>query len=228
VLVGDHDDRRPALVQLLDQRHDLAAGGAVEVAGRLVGQDDRRPSDERAGDRDPLALPAREVGGARPEPVGEPDRGQRGGGQLAPLGGGDARVEQPVGDVLEQGRVLGQEEELEDEADPGRPHRGELAVAHPCDVEAGDRHPPGAGAFERAHQVQQRRFPRARGPDDRDQLAFPDAEANPAQGQHRRVGPVALRHRFQLQHRHRNAVTRNELGSQRRRTAAHDAGTTIR
>jgi hypothetical protein len=36
----------------------IDACGAVEVAGRLVGEDDRRLADERACDGDALALPA--------------------------------------------------------------------------------------------------------------------------------------------------------------------------
>ena len=38
-------------------------GGRVEVAGGLVGDQDHRPVDERAGDRDPLLLAAGELVG---------------------------------------------------------------------------------------------------------------------------------------------------------------------
>ena len=51
----------PACVEPLEQRHDLDAGLRVEVAGRLVGEQDRRVVHERAGDRDALALTAREL-----------------------------------------------------------------------------------------------------------------------------------------------------------------------
>ena len=60
-VVGDHDDRGAVGVELAEERHDRRAGGAVEVAGRLVGEDDRRAPDERPGDRDPLALAAGEL-----------------------------------------------------------------------------------------------------------------------------------------------------------------------
>src|SRR5687767_8672406 len=56
VLVGDEDDRVAVRVELLEHAHDLLAGGAVEVPGRLVGEKDRRPHDEGAGDGDALAL----------------------------------------------------------------------------------------------------------------------------------------------------------------------------
>ena len=65
VVVGDHDDRRAGRVQLVQQREDVLAGAAVEVAGRLVGEHDRRPPEQRAGDRDPLALAARQLRRAR-------------------------------------------------------------------------------------------------------------------------------------------------------------------
>src|SRR5919197_1337062 len=126
--MGDHDDRGPVAVQLLDQGHDLRAGRTVEVAGRLVGEHDRRRADERARDRDPLPLAARELGRACLQPGAEADRGQRVCRFLTTFRCWNACVEEPVGDVVEDARVLGEEELLEDEADPGRQNGGELAV----------------------------------------------------------------------------------------------------
>ena len=48
----------PASCRLGEEGHDLDAGLRVEVAGRLVGQQDRRIVHERARDRDALALAA--------------------------------------------------------------------------------------------------------------------------------------------------------------------------
>ena len=59
------DDRRAVAVELLEQLQDRDARGAVEVAGRLVGEHDRRPPHERARDRHPLAFAAGEL--RRPE-----------------------------------------------------------------------------------------------------------------------------------------------------------------
>ena len=44
------------------------------------------------------------------EPVAEPDGGEHVARELPPLAGGNAGVEEPVGDVIEQGLVLGEEE----------------------------------------------------------------------------------------------------------------------
>ena len=74
-VVRDHHDRLAELVdRVAQQLEDLAARRGVEVAGRLVGEDDRRPRDERAGDRDALLLAAGELGRSVRAAVGEADR----------------------------------------------------------------------------------------------------------------------------------------------------------
>ena len=55
--VGD-DERRAPLAQFGDCLLDVALGFRIERRGRLVEQDDRRVLDQRAGDRDALALAA--------------------------------------------------------------------------------------------------------------------------------------------------------------------------
>ena len=62
-LRGDEDDGVAGLMKPLEQRHDLEAGLGLEVAGRLVGQQDRRVVHERARDGDALALSARQLVG---------------------------------------------------------------------------------------------------------------------------------------------------------------------
>ena len=108
-VVGDDDDRRALGVELLQQLKDLLAGVAVEVAGRLVGEDDRGAADQGAGDRDPLALPTGHGCGTGVLAVGEPNRVQRLGGELASLTDLRAGIQQPVRDVVEHGLVLGEE-----------------------------------------------------------------------------------------------------------------------
>ena len=56
--VRDEHDRIARLMQSLEQRHDFNAGLRVEVAGRLVGQQDRRIVYERSGNRYALPLAA--------------------------------------------------------------------------------------------------------------------------------------------------------------------------
>src|SRR6476661_2732151 len=56
VVVGGHDDGRAGAVDPVQQAHDAQAGGRVEVAGGLVGDEDRRLVDEGPGDGHALLL----------------------------------------------------------------------------------------------------------------------------------------------------------------------------
>ncbi len=73
-VVGDDRDRGAlAGVQVEEQVEDGGARHGVEVAGRLVGEHDRRPSDDRPGDGDALALAAGELRRAVLQAVPETD-----------------------------------------------------------------------------------------------------------------------------------------------------------
>src|SRR5690606_10274724 len=76
VVVGDHDDGHALAVQLLDDLEDGLAGGGVEVAGGLVGEEDDGAGDEGAGDGGALLLAAGELAGAVAEAVVEADEGE--------------------------------------------------------------------------------------------------------------------------------------------------------
>ncbi len=131
--MGDEDQGLARRVQLGQQAADLLAGGRVERAGRLVGQQQLRRVDQGPRDRDPLPLaagqprrvvvavlveaePGEQLGGPRPRPP--PGRA----GQL----GGQQHV---VGD----GEVVEQVEELEDDADVAGAEPGERALAERVD-----------------------------------------------------------------------------------------------
>jgi hypothetical protein len=116
-VVGDEQQRElPGVTQVGEQVEHLGLRGQVQGADRLVEHDDLRIAHQRAGDRDPLPLPAGEprrvaVGGVggqpdrrqglqdpRPPPVlGHPEHLERLGERLAD---GLRRVERGVG-VLE-------------------------------------------------------------------------------------------------------------------------------
>ena len=57
----EHDRACAAVVERLQQREDLARRAAVEVPGRLVGEQDLRVVGERARDRHALLFAAREL-----------------------------------------------------------------------------------------------------------------------------------------------------------------------
>ena len=100
----------------------------VEVAGRLVGEHDRRPRDERAGDRDALLLAAGELRRAVAEPLrrGRPCRISSSHPLGVRLAAGEREREH---DVLGRREHRQQVEELEDEADVLAAQERELVVA---------------------------------------------------------------------------------------------------
>ena len=81
VFVCDQDDGQPLLaVELLEHVEDLDAGARVEVAGRLVGEEEGGVVDEGAGDGDALLLAAGELGRLVFEPIGQADVSLNNGG----------------------------------------------------------------------------------------------------------------------------------------------------
>ena len=103
LVVGDHDDRRAFGVEAAEEADDVGRGSAVEVAGRFVGEHDRRVADDRSGDGDALAFAAGELRRLVVDPVGEPDSFECFGGEGSPAAAAHALVEQPGGDVVERG-----------------------------------------------------------------------------------------------------------------------------
>ena len=73
LLVGDHDDRPAGGVEVVEQVQHVVGAGAVQRAGRLVGEQQHRVRDDRPRDRHPLLLAARELRRA----VGRPGRPAR-------------------------------------------------------------------------------------------------------------------------------------------------------
>ncbi len=204
-VVRDQDDRRPAAVQVAQQVEDGAARAAVEVAGRLVGQDQRRLADQRPGDGDPLALAARELRRLVPEPVLEADALQRRLGAPPPFADRHPGVQQARGDVVGRRQRLQQVEALEHEADAPRAQGRQLAVAHPPGVDAGDVHRPGRRPVEQAHELQQGRLARARRADHGHELALLDRQLDVAQDVAGRG--VAAADAAELDDAHRSACT---------------------
>src|SRR3954470_20062237 len=73
-VVRDHDHGLPEVVDRVAQQVEHLVGGLrVEVAGRLVGEHDGRPVDQRAGHRHALLLAAGELGGSMGQAVAEAD-----------------------------------------------------------------------------------------------------------------------------------------------------------
>jgi hypothetical protein len=113
---GD-DDRRSGAVDPVQQLHDPDRGLGVEVAGRLVGQQQRRVVDERARDADALLLAARQLVGEAVELQRQSGQGQdvgHLGADLLAMRAGDL---ERIGDVVVDRAVGQQLEVLEDDAE---------------------------------------------------------------------------------------------------------------
>src|SRR5712692_6497236 len=113
VLMGDQHDGVALAVQALERRHDLVAGGAVEVAGGLVGQQDGGVVHQGASDGHALALAAGELVGLVIHAVLEIDVGQGLLGSLDARLGRSAAVNQRQLDVVERCGARQQVEGLE-------------------------------------------------------------------------------------------------------------------
>ena len=73
-IMGNQQQRRAEPCMLVEQVvDDRLAGRAVEIAGRLVGQQQRRAGDKGARDRDTLLLAAGKLPRIMPEAMPEPD-----------------------------------------------------------------------------------------------------------------------------------------------------------
>ena len=190
-VVRRHDDGRARAVDAVQQLHDPDRRLGVEVARRLVGQQQRRMVDEGARDADALLLAAGEL-------VGEVVqlRGQAGQAQDVGHLGPDllARVAgdlQRVGDVVVDGAVGQQLEVLEDDAEVAAVV-GDLAAVDLGQVAPGDADRAAVGLELLDEQAHERRLARAGRADEEHELAAAHGEGGLAQACV--PGRVGLRH----------------------------------
>src|SRR5262245_23280693 len=194
VVVGrDHQGRPALLVQLEQQLVHALAGGGVEVAGRLVGEEQPGPAHDRSRHRDALLLAARQLTRAVGEPSAQPDTCEQLGGTLPDLANGLARNERRQHHVLQGGEIPHEMVKLEDEADFAVAEGRDLPLRTREHIDAVEEELPARGGVEAAEEVEQRALADARLPDDRDPLACGDLEIEPAQNlDHRRTVDVVL------------------------------------
>src|ERR1044071_5571264 len=116
-------DGGPRHVQLLEQVHDRLAVLRIEVAGGLVGEEDRRLAAHGARHGDTLLLTAGQLAGQVLRAMRHADALERGGDALLALGRPHAAIRERQLHVLEYVEIANQIETLKNESD--------LAIAHP-------------------------------------------------------------------------------------------------
>src|SRR4051794_14533317 len=172
-IVGHEHERRAAVaLQREEQVDDRVAGLVVEVAGRLVGNENRRVRRDRPSNGDALLLAARKLRRIMVQPLAQAhSRKLALGSRKGVLGVGKLERQ---GDVLERRHGRHEMEGLEHDADAPAAKARERVLVEAAEIRAVDDDAARTGALEAGHQHQERRFPRARRPDEPDRLAARD------------------------------------------------------
>src|SRR6516165_947100 len=180
-VMGDQQDRGPHLVDLLEQVQHLARHQGIEVAGRLVREQECRVPGDGARDGDALLLPAGELRGHVPGARGEPDQLERAADALAPVGAAQAAVAQRHLHVVIDVEVGDEVEALEDETDALIAQLRTLVVGERPHVPALEQVAAGVKLLEQPRYVEEGGLARSRGPGDRHELPRRHLEREPAQ-----------------------------------------------
>ncbi len=152
----------PSLFSESNREEEAARHFRIDIAGRLVGDQQFGPADHRAGDRDPLLLAPRQGRGARAGAVGEPDPGQHLADRSLQILVLDPRDPERQRDIVEGRKVRDQPEILENDPDPPAKAR-QAGARHGHDILAEQPDQAAARAQRQIEQFEQRRLARAGG-----------------------------------------------------------------
>ena len=117
-VVGGDQHGGAQAIEFDEQSQDAQRHGVVDIAGRLVGQQDVGPPDHGAGDGQPLLLAARQRDGEGVHAIGQPDPGQEVGDVVAICRGFLASDPQRQRGIVEHAEVVEQAYILENHPDP--------------------------------------------------------------------------------------------------------------
>ena len=187
---------RPHLVQRREQVHQPPRALRVDVAGRLVGQQQRRPRDHRPRHRHELALAHRELRRFGLDQVGEAEPAQHLRDVARDLLLRGARDPQRQRHVVERAQVLKQPEVLEHDPDPA-PDAGQRRAVQPGDIAPEQRYGPARRRVRQAHQAQERGLARSARADQKVKAAAREREIDVPQ--HLVTGAVTHPDRLQPQ-----------------------------
>ena len=193
----DHEDRLPAAVHLAEETEQLVRGFAVERAGRLVGEQDARLCDERAGNGGALLLAAGDLVGVLFQKLADAERFRNIDEAGAHLIVALAREDEREIDVILKRERVEQVELLKHEPEMVAAERGGLAFADLGKVPPVEQHRAGGGLVKRGENVQKRRFAAAALAHDGDILALVHGEIDVAERLDRIAAEAGLIYFFQ-------------------------------
>jgi hypothetical protein len=162
--------------------HDHVPGVGIELARRLVGEEEARLVRQGPGEGDALLLAAGELVRAVPRAIAQPDDLEEIGDppvSLAWIGVDEAERDL---DVLARGQEWDEPERLEDERHDAPADPDQLALVHRRDLVSVDDDAARGRLVEAAEQVEERCLAAPRSAADGDELAAPDGKVDPAQG----------------------------------------------
>ena len=179
-VMGDDEQPRACRSRSFEQQvDDPGTGRAVEIASRLVGQEELRARGGGAGDRYPLLFAARELRRVMGQAMTEADSFELG---LRPLAGIERSGQfERNRDILDCGHGGEQVERLEDDPQRSAAKAGKVILAQPIDGLPRQMNPSGVGPLKAGDDRQQRALARARRPQHGDALARIEAQANALQ-----------------------------------------------
>ncbi len=189
-IVGhDHEGRSRLAVEREQQVRHRAPSLAIEIAGRLVREEQPRAAGERARDADPLLLAAGELRGIVIHAGSEAHPREQIAGARVRLG-----LRRAIGQelerhehVLESGERRYQMKTLEHEAHALGAQRGPGVLVEVVERHAVEADTPLTGAIETGEQPEERRLAAPRGPEHGDDLAGGDVEVHAFEDGERRA-----------------------------------------
>ena len=200
VVVGGDDDRGAEAVHFVEELHEAAGLGVVEVAGGFVGQQQGGAAHDGAGDGDALLLATRELGGALVELAGEADPAEKFVDVGADLAFGAAFKAKRQSDVVVGGQVGEKAEVLENHADAAA-QEGKAAAAGGADGFTEEDEVALGGTDGEVKEAEKGGLARAGGAEQPAEPAFRDGEGDVVQDFVAAAArPVAQPDRLQIDH----------------------------
>ena len=158
--MGDDQQRRPGLSPAVEEQiDDFVPRRSIEIAGRLVGEDQVRAWSDCAGDGHALLFAAGQLLRIMIEPMAETDRFEF---RFRPsLRIAFACQFHRCGDVFQRGHGRQKMKCLQDDADAAAAGMGKCILVQRGEIFARDMQSPAAGTFEPGEDGHQRAFARA-------------------------------------------------------------------